>query len=310
VPRRGRLAELPLADACSGPWHLHGTGSAVGAGPELLPAPPVSSPTTDPRPAVSVNSPLDIQMIIRYQMTPMVPDGVAGVESLGSLEQSRLHPPIRRHAASKRHPYRVHERPTSHLRGRTADEAFAIMVRPHIPGLVRLARRVVRTDCLAWDAVQESLLSLWQTEAPPPQPAAWLARTVIHRSLHLRRTSARRRAHEEGAGAEVLRHDCPDGPAHRAEIGELATALRRAISALPADQRVAFLLREVEGESYETIARRLRLPIGTVRSRLHRARHQLQEALSAWRAPRCADRSAAGCHTPDAERMSPVPAGR
>ena len=55
--------------------------------------------------------------------------------------------------------------------------------------------------------------------------------------------------------------------------------MRQAISQLPEEHRVVLVLREMEGYCYETIAEILDLPVGTVRSRLHRARMQLREQL-------------------------------
>ena len=60
---------------------------------------------------------------------------------------------------------------------------------------------------------------------------------------------------------------------------ELAASLQRALDALPFDQRSAIVLREVDGMSYEEIAFSLGVAIGTVKSRLTRARHTLRLAL-------------------------------
>jgi RNA polymerase sigma-70 factor, ECF subfamily len=175
---------------------------------------------------------------------------------------------------------RGHARLPSHANGhcRSADAAFEDLVEPHIPGLVRLARRYMRSDDLAWDAVQESLLSLWQAPAPPLEPRPWLFRAVIHRCLHLRRTHRRRWHYEEQACLACLNREGPEDPAVRLEREQLGALVRRAILALPVEQRAVFLLKEIEGIDYVAIARRLNLPLGTVRSRLHRGRL----ALKSW----------------------------
>ena len=59
-----------------------------------------------------------------------------------------------------------------------------------------------------------------------------------------------------------------------------AVQVRRALAELPDEFRVVLVLREMEGLDYDTIAKILELPIGTVRSRLHRARLQLKEQLT------------------------------
>ncbi len=63
------------------------------------------------------------------------------------------------------------------------------------------------------------------------------------------------------------------------EREEVTTALRQAIAALPEERRIVVVLRDVEGLSYEEIARALDLEPGTVRSRLHRARLDLKAKL-------------------------------
>jgi RNA polymerase sigma-70 factor (ECF subfamily) len=63
------------------------------------------------------------------------------------------------------------------------------------------------------------------------------------------------------------------------EKKEIKLFLEKAIHALPRDQRVVLILRDIEGLSYEAIADCLDLPLGTVRSRLHRARQDAQEKL-------------------------------
>jgi len=68
-------------------------------------------------------------------------------------------------------------------------------------------------------------------------------------------------------------------PAEEVERSELETALHRAIAALSDERRMVVVLRDLEGLSYEEIAAALELELGTVRSRLHRARMDLREKL-------------------------------
>jgi len=69
------------------------------------------------------------------------------------------------------------------------------------------------------------------------------------------------------------------GPDAALEQSELETALHRAIAELPEERRIVIVLRDLEGLSYEEIARALDLELGTVRSRLHRARMDLKGLL-------------------------------
>ena len=69
------------------------------------------------------------------------------------------------------------------------------------------------------------------------------------------------------------------GAAETLERGERDAALSQAIASLPDERRIVVVLRDVEGLSYEEIARALDLEPGTVRSRLHRARLDLKDKL-------------------------------
>jgi RNA polymerase sigma-70 factor (ECF subfamily) len=70
-----------------------------------------------------------------------------------------------------------------------------------------------------------------------------------------------------------------DGPTDRMERDERCGQVRAAIAALAEEHRVVLVLREIDGCCYETIAEILDVPVGTVRSRLHRARMQLRDQL-------------------------------
>ena len=69
------------------------------------------------------------------------------------------------------------------------------------------------------------------------------------------------------------------------EARELGTAIERAIARLRPEYRSCIMLRHVEGRSYEEIAATLDLPLGTVKTYIHRARHELREALEHVKGP-------------------------
>src|SRR3954454_19720694 len=96
-------------------------------------------------------------------------------------------------------------------------ERFRDLVEPLHDPLIALARRILRSDDLARDAVQEALLSLWLEAEVPPNPRAWLVRAVVHRSLHLMRSRARRRRHEGLACRQHPESSDQDDPARRLE---------------------------------------------------------------------------------------------
>jgi len=139
-----------------------------------------------------------------------------------------------------------------------------------------VARRILGDEDLAQDAVQEALLCLWQAAEVPEPLRGWLVQTVVHRSLHARRSRDRRRRWESEAG-RLLAGDCPlCNPETELDVRRGLEALGRAMDALSEEQRAVFVLREIEGLDYREIAGRLALPLGTVRSRLNRARRRLQ----------------------------------
>lgn len=148
----------------------------------------------------------------------------------------------------------------------------------HSPSLLRAAQRILGSEDLAWDAVQETLLALWALRRTPPQPRAWLLRAVVHRSLHLRRSLQRRSAYEQRA-AQACPLCTPLDPQRALANADLRAALREALAELNPAQREVFLLYEVEQLEYEAIAARLCVPVGTVRSRLNRARQALRRHL-------------------------------
>ena len=151
----------------------------------------------------------------------------------------------------------------------------------HVPAMRRVAERILGCRDLARDAVQEALVTFW-LESPERGPdRAWLIRTVIHRSLHERRAQGRRRRWEGDAARETS-FECPlCQPDLAFERRELASLLEEALRALPEAYRSVFVLREIEGLAYEGIARLLGIRVGTVRSRLNRARCALRVHLKA-----------------------------
>src|SRR5262249_51885703 len=135
------------------------------------------------------------------------------------------------------------------------------------------------SDDLAWDAVQEALLCLARRPEEPANLAAWLTRATANRSLHLQRIRSRRRRHEQEAAAYRLELTHRDEPCRLFLQRELQRQLDAALDRLPDDQRAVFILRELELLDYEAIAAQLKAPVGTVRSRLHRARAALREIV-------------------------------
>lgn len=208
---------------------------------------------------------------VSSRTTTSAHEGDAPIVSLASL---RADPARRRSGPCGECNARVEARGGQH----------ALTLRPSIqdalPALNRTlaaAERVLGSWDLAWDAVQEALLRLWQEAAAPPNAEAWLYQAVMNRSLHARRTRHRRARHEELAGGQ--RTGLGEDPRRQVEADDQAVVLEAAIDQLPAKFREALRLRELQGLDYHAIARALEVPVGTVRSRIHRARERLQAQL-------------------------------
>lgn len=159
------------------------------------------------------------------------------------------------------------------------DVGFAEAVQPVVGRLVHISRRILGCDYLAWEAVQEALLGLWLQESAPPNPRAWLIRAVFYRSLHLARTIRRRRKHERRACLGRPEAIDRDDPSLALLAEELREELMRTLARLDGKHRIPLSLHLIEGMDYESIARELGVPIGTVRSRLNRARAAMRSLV-------------------------------
>jgi RNA polymerase sigma factor (sigma-70 family) len=161
------------------------------------------------------------------------------------------------------------------------EDEFAAVVHTRLPRLQRLARRILHSEDLADDAVQEAFLSLWNEGRMPQNPEGWLARAVVLRSLHLNRSRRRRRGYEERASTLRPESDPRSDASWALELQEVAHAVAALLGRLPEHLRTVFVLREAEQCDYESIAAVLGVPVGTVRSRLHRAREAIKDGLRA-----------------------------
>ena len=143
-----------------------------------------------------------------------------------------------------------------------------------IPRLRRYARALVGDRAGADDLVQDTLERAWSKRhlyRRGTDLRAWLF-TVMH-NVHVNKLRAAR-------PTDTLEEDMP-GLAQRAPQSDalLVRDLDRAIGRLPADQRAVLLLVTLEEMSYEEVARTLGIPIGTVMSRLSRAREKLRAMM-------------------------------
>jgi len=168
-------------------------------------------------------------------------------------------------------------------------EAFRELVRRFERPVYGLVVRLVRDPALAEDLAQEVFIRAWRALAsfdPERRFASWLLR-IAHNAaidaLRRRRTAPQIvEPPEEGETPrwEVADRSTPD-PEQRAVARDLARALERALARLRPDYRSALLLRFQRQMAYEEIAEVLGLPMGTVKTFLHRGRAELARALAA-----------------------------
>ena len=144
-----------------------------------------------------------------------------------------------------------------------------------IPRLRRYARALVGERNSADDLVQDTLERAWaklHLYRRGTDLRAWLF-TVMH-NVHVNRIRATR-------VTDPLEDDMPElAQPQRGPDALLVRDLDRAIARLPADQRAVLLLVTLEEMSYEEVARTLGIPIGTVMSRLSRAREKLRAMMA------------------------------
>lgn len=159
------------------------------------------------------------------------------------------------------------------------DRFVSELIRRLFGYLTTVALRVVHDEESARDAVQEASLSLWLEAELPANPQAWLVRAVTYRSLHLARGQARRRRHEQNALLRRPEVSDRDDPAQRLVREDWEWLFAEALSRLGAEQRDILRLSLIEQRDYQSIAAALGVPIGTVRSRLNRARLALREVM-------------------------------
>jgi len=172
-------------------------------------------------------------------------------------------------------------------------EAFNALVLNYQDMLYRVALRIVHDECIAEDAMQEAMIHAFRhiRSFRGGNFKSWLARVTVNASYDELRRGKRHLAMpleqftsegEEIESPEWIR-DLSAGPEERAESSEVQKALQRCIKALVPDYRLMVILVDMEGMSYEEAAHVARVPVGTVKSRLARARMQLRKSLQSYR---------------------------
>jgi RNA polymerase sigma-70 factor (ECF subfamily) len=165
-------------------------------------------------------------------------------------------------------------------------QAFRRLVEMHMRAVHAIAFRMLGNHDDADDAAQETFVRAWEALErydPAFSVYTWL-RTIATR-LCLNELEKRKRRRTDGTAALEAVADSlpgpPEDPPGEIDAARTRVAVLAAMQALPADARAVLVLRVFEDLSYEQIAATLQIPVGTVMSRLSRARAQLRAALAA-----------------------------
>lgn len=152
------------------------------------------------------------------------------------------------------------------------------VARSHGRFLYNVAYRLTGNDDDAYDLVQEALLRVRKglETYQPGSMEAWLSRIVTN--VFLDEVRRRRRRPVEALPEDPERL-LPSSPGADEATDRLPDDVQAALRRLPEDFRTAVVLCDVVGLSYEEIADALAVPVGTVRSRIHRGRRLLRAAL-------------------------------
>jgi len=160
--------------------------------------------------------------------------------------------------------------------GDAAEQAFATLVERHGPMVLLVCRGVLIDPNDVEDAFQATFLvlvqkarSLWVCDSLGP----WLHQVALRTALCARSAAVRRQRHEREAAVSVR-------ASHAESHDDLGHVLHEEIDRLPERFRVSVVLCDLEGRTHEQAARHLGWPVGTVKSRLTRARERLRDRLT------------------------------
>lgn len=174
-------------------------------------------------------------------------------------------------------------------RGRK-DERFREEALCWLPDVTRFALSLARNEPDADDLVQETFLRAygsWHTYLAGSECRGWLF-TICRHTYYRQQHRDRRMVQCDDSELESLAAAAVHASAEQAGLGDLFAqvdlhgAVERALDALPDTFREAVILVDVEDQSYDSAARVIGVPIGTIRSRLYRGRRLLQEQLLAY----------------------------
>ena len=158
-------------------------------------------------------------------------------------------------------------------------DAFAALANAAITRLDAAARLILNDPDQGKDAVQETLVRAWRdlpTLRDPDRFEAWLHRLLVHACIDEARRLRRHRV-----DVPIITLDAPDPGADIASVAARRDELERGFSRLAPEQRALVVLHHYLDQPLPEVARALGLPLGTAKSRLHRALDLLRAAIDA-----------------------------
>ncbi len=171
-------------------------------------------------------------------------------------------------------------------------DAFNMLVLEYQDMLYRIAWRILQDEFAADDATQNAMIQAFKNlrSFRGGSFKSWLARVTVNASYDEMRRWKRQPAisleqvNSDGDEIEspLWMRDPVPGPQEAAESSEMSDAIQHCLRRLVPDYRTVVILVDIEGMSYEEAARTARIPVGTVKSRLARARMQIRRALRSF----------------------------
>jgi RNA polymerase sigma-70 factor (ECF subfamily) len=163
--------------------------------------------------------------------------------------------------------------------------AFGELVRRHQDRLYNTVYRLLDNHEDAYDVVQDAFLNAYQSLDSFKGDSlffTWLYRIAVNTAISFKRKRrAMVRIDTTGSNPVIEPLDPSEEarPGHALEQAEQEQRIQQALARVSAEHRAVLILKDMEGQKYEEMAETLGVPIGTIRSRLHRARLELREIL-------------------------------
>jgi RNA polymerase sigma-70 factor (ECF subfamily) len=161
-------------------------------------------------------------------------------------------------------------------------QRFEELIIPEMGFLARVARSMSRSVAEGEDLAQETLVKAFRGMVgfDGRHPRAWLARIARNTAINRDQRNREYLSEEGTVEPEPLPEQPSENPEELVLSAEVDELLRRALDDLPPAFRVVLQLVDVEGLAYQEAAEALDIPVGTVMSRLHRARVRVRTALA------------------------------